>query len=425
MSTRVAEFLGALIMVTSFSATAHPVATASTAAEAGGEDIEWAPSPLDGGLPSLEVYGFADFGFQKILAEQTLGDFLGRDASFAVGNFNLYLRGLLAPGWESLGEVRFHLLPNGLESQDLNLTRTDTRFVEQQYANPDSRWGGIEIERLWLQREWTSWATLRAGLWLTPYGIWNVDHGSPVIIGVAAPFVVRQSLFPERQTGLQLLLRREEAWGIVGLNLTLSNGRGPVSGYWDLDRNKGVGGRLWAKGDWHGPWEVGVSGYFGGYTDLSRAIATRGDRLEVVETITEAYDELALAVDAKWLWNGWHLQAEFVHNARAYRDAGRPEIQGTGGRTPDHARWGGYAIVGYRFGWLGLMPFSQAEVYDFGVTRPTKRAFIGGVGVNVRPTAEIVVKTWVYHGKIDANAAFPVRLDGEATVWEAQVAWAF
>ena len=97
------------------------------------------------------------------------------------------------------------------------------------------------MQRLYL--EWTlhRFVTVRGGQFLTPFGIWNVDHGSPVYIPVQRPYIVNSnsSYFPERQTGLELLGR----WDIsnrssLGYHLTLSNGGGSVSEYRDFDRTR-------------------------------------------------------------------------------------------------------------------------------------------------------------------------------------------
>ena len=62
-----------------------------------------------------------------------------------------------------------------------------------------------DIEELcYVEHEFNGLLKLQAGQYLTPYGIWNVDHGSPTIIGIKKPFVVSNELFPEQQTGLQL-----------------------------------------------------------------------------------------------------------------------------------------------------------------------------------------------------------------------------
>src|SRR5262245_6321276 len=58
---------------------------------------------LAGDSPSLNLYGFLDFSFTQTLTEKhsVLAAFLGQ-SSFAVGTFNLYLRGDISRRWRSL-----------------------------------------------------------------------------------------------------------------------------------------------------------------------------------------------------------------------------------------------------------------------------------------------------------------------------------
>jgi hypothetical protein len=71
--------------------------------------------------------------------------------------------------------------------------------------NPSSKkkYHGVNIERAWVDLSLSDEWTLKAGKFITPAGIWAVDHGSPVITTVAQP---NQTdffpIFPTRQTGL-------------------------------------------------------------------------------------------------------------------------------------------------------------------------------------------------------------------------------
>jgi hypothetical protein len=238
--------------------------------------------------------------------------------------------------------------------------------------------------------------TLRFGQWLTPYGIWNVDHGSPTFIPTIRPYVVGEALFPERQTGLEAYGSTYVDATQVGYHVTLSNGRGPMDAYQDLDDNKGFGGRLFVRNEsLLGVLTLGVSGYYGNYTDRPAAL-TRFDPVEGLvpnDEITLRYDELALAADLKWEWRGWLLQSELIGSDIVYDDATRPIDAGLGGQPPgfaaDRRRLGAYALLGYRTPWLHTMPYFLFSTYDNGqVSRVT--GWIGGL--NVRPISQIVLK---------------------------------
>lgn len=82
--------------------------------------------------------------------------------------------------------------------------RYNTTALDYQDYYRALKWGGVEIERVYL--EWLAHPlfNLRGGIFLTPYGIWNVDHGSPAIIPILRPATIGNGYIPERQTGLEV-----------------------------------------------------------------------------------------------------------------------------------------------------------------------------------------------------------------------------
>jgi hypothetical protein len=93
--------------------------------------------------------------------------------------------------------------------------------------------------------EWTleDKFSVLVGWFLTPYGIWNVDHGSPVLIASSLPDFFASEYCPTHQLGLQL--RGQLATGkssAVGWSAYVSNGRSVGQG--DVDGAKNLGGRL-------------------------------------------------------------------------------------------------------------------------------------------------------------------------------------
>jgi hypothetical protein len=241
--------------------------------------------------------------------------------------------------------------------------------------------------------------------------------------------MVGEGLFPAQQTGLEFY-----GGGLVGpvelgYHLTLSNGRGPLDAYQDLNGNKAIGGRLFARADTPaGTFTVGVSGYKGRYTDRKQeyvfdAAGTLGTKYQRVLD----YNELSLAADLKWEHQGFLLQGEAIMNDAVY-DRQRPTdpfvISGPPGYLPDTRRFGVYGLTGYRFGFLGTMPFAGAEYYDTG--RPMfagkSAAFFGGL--NVRPTARVVLKAqYTYSWFPDSPVVLPKN--SHYNTIDLQAAWSF
>ncbi len=381
----------------------------------------------------LDLYGFADFTYQRLLVskDNVWTRTYPSVNSFAVGNFNLYLSSNLGDSWRALAEVRFLYLPNGATTTDPttgNANRTDTTVLDYAGFEEPIRWGGIRIERIYVEHEFNGLLKLQVGQFLTPYGIWNVDHGSPTIIGIKKPFVVAAELFPEQQTGLQLYGSAFLDPFEIGYHLTLSNGRGPVE-YQDFDDDKAFGGRVYGKTDAIGTLTVGGSFYRGGYYDRSAKYGLNADGSGVDQTYTtlSKYQELSIGADAKWEYKSWLAQAEILMNEAKFERGARPReqvIKPPQGYQADYRRWGAYGLLGYRLPVVPLMPYVMVQHADAPDSPNTPRATAYEVGVNYRPTAAVVVKLEYtdWHFSEPGAAGFgkyPLR------ILASQVAWAF
>ena len=174
----------------------------------------------------IKIYGFADFTYGGWT--RTPGQWegiLNHNLSFYVGKLNVYMDSDLGSDWKSMVEVRFMFVPDGTPAllngntggppaQLADPIASSGRYLVQasDYSDLDRPvpWGGINIERAYLEHTFSSYLKVRAGRFLTPWGIWNVDHGSPVIIGPVKPYVIGEQFFPEAQTGFELLGKRRD-----------------------------------------------------------------------------------------------------------------------------------------------------------------------------------------------------------------------
>jgi hypothetical protein len=383
--------------------------------------------------PNLNLYGFADFSVTHQFNDRSgvQGLLFGESPNFSVGNLNLYASADLTKGWRSLFEVRFTYLPNG-SLNPKTVQREATIASDYAAFGQTMRWGTIEIERVWLEYSLHSVLTIRAGQWLTPVGIWNVDHGTPTIIPVNRPNVMVAGLFPERQTGFEIYGNILLGQATLGYHLTVSNGRGNIDDYADLDKNKAVGGRLYLSVMAVGTLTLGVSGYLGRATDAGLAFDPTGTEIPFVKKISTQYDEMSYAADLLWEWEELHFQGEMLFQEMAFTDVGRPAPAlplASPGLIPNNRRSGGYLLVGFRFPWLGLMPFVMAEyVYHgsaslmtAGGTRGTV-AFCGGL--NLRPVPSVTLKAQYLHAALEALAATGGK-DNALDTFSATAAWSF
>lgn len=381
----------------------------------------------------IEIYGFADFTYNRTLEPDSnpWKRVVPWRNSFAVGNLNVYLSTQLTDSWRALSEIRFMYLPNGAESQnaDGSFTTTDTTVRDNTTFGEPIRWGGIHIERAWVEHTFHSLVTVRVGQFLTPYGIWNVDHGSPTVIPVFKPFVVQDNLFPTSQIGIEVYGSRGFGPVELGYHFTLSNGRTTIE-YADFSDDKAVGGRLYAKTDAFGSLTFGTSFYRGNFYDRSKRYALRNEPDGPVLTTTfetkTKNRELSLGADVKWQYGELLLQGEVLMNDVVFAENARPRIVQVGatGFLPDYRRWGLYALIGYRTSFFGTMPyfvFQHAQKPD-DLYLPPPTGF--DIGLNIRPIADVVAKidfslaTW---GKPDRVGLSRYTLKQLGT----QVAWAF
>lgn len=386
---------------------------------------------LGGGTfqPSLHLSGFADFNYTHFIAKDNdpWRILYNNKGNFGVGNLNVYFDGRISETVRSFAEVRFTYLPHGsVDSLGPPTTRTNNSSSDYTRNERDVQLGGVRIERAFLQ--WSPHQLLRvtAGHWLTPYGLWNVDHGTPTIVPATRPFIIDEELLPESQSGI-LLEGRYDLTDRVALEYGagISNGRGPIDTYYDFDENKGLTGRLKVLYSGAGELQVGVSGYHGTYTNANIGLTINEDGLSSSDIIRAKFRETSLAADVRYTNGGLLFQSEAILNDRNYEEGGQSQV--TGGLTPDMRRWGVYGLLGYRFNWFGVMPYALGEyapVPNASIPELPRTVLLLGGGLNIRAIAEVVVKVSY------TQAAFPSPRENSFEEHpirrvQGQVAWAF
>jgi hypothetical protein len=388
------------------------------------------------GTPKLELYGFADVSYFHVLNSQkdVLRQYVSAYPSFFVGHFNLYLSSQLGENWRSLAEVRFVYSPLGDEDRqaaDGNFPVTDSTATDYAELQRTFSWGGIEMQRVWIEYQPFDFLNLRAGQWFTPYGFWNDDHGSPTIIAVHKPFPIGDQMFPEKQTGLEAHGKYYIDSTAIGYALTLSNGRGPYDAIRDLDNNKAIGGRLYVESHVLGSLDFGISAYKGRYTASTKRyrVDTTGSEpvAELYRHIDKQYDELSLGADLRWQWEGLHLQAEVMENEAAYDEKARPRVIGFSpdpAFVADYRRIGGYVLLGYRTPWLNLMPYGMAEYSSYTDTDFVPPVTAWTAGINLRPTPNVVLKAEYSTTHFYGSGSTGAGKDGLSYIGT-QAAWAY
>jgi len=379
---------------------------------------QWEEESIEDLERFFKTYGFFDLTFaKKFLAKDDLKKIALEDTStFTITNLNIYLQSQMTTELMALIEFRLTYLPQGNVANFMPFERQNTEVFEQ-VSGENFDLGGIAIERAHLTYSPFDWFQITAGHYLTPFGIWNVEHASTVVIATVLPSFQVMEMMPLSQTGLQVFGRYFPSDFIFfDYAATLSNGRGPMEHYMDLDENKGVGLKLKVTiRDDNTSLAVGGYSYYGSYTDNTKSVGAAEPGSEFafmpIVTIVEAYDEFCQSADFQLDLYGLTLRSEYIFRLVKY-DTTRPlnieELMAQPndsdlppGSTQYLANFTGhdvYGLIGYELPikrWIGsvvIMPFFMYEYSYLSDTRRERNTKNTRFGLNVKPSPFVALK---------------------------------
>jgi hypothetical protein len=251
-------------------------------------------------------------------------------------------------------------------------------------------WGSIVLEQAWIQGTVTDWFGVRVGYWLTPFGIWNIDHGTPTLIGLTPPQFTRGRFYPQHQLGVQALGHMtSQAWTF---NYTAYMSNGKTSGNLDPTDDKAFGLRLSAQTMRPFPMTFGLAGYTGRYSQTVVNASTQA-LLAFTEKEVVAYRQWDVGADISLDIHAFRFRTEVALERLDYA-SGKPELAWgiPGSYWPNRTMWGWYTIGAYQLPWLGLEPYLSCELYRF--PSPLSEAIaVPGFGLNIHFNTEVQVKT--------------------------------
>jgi hypothetical protein len=356
----------------------------------------------------VRIYGFFDVGLQRTWGTSET-DVLSASAesTFVLGNLNVYFDLRPVESWRALVEVRFTNLPHGYETaietpissyERINTTIVDSSSPGGGFAT--RRVGAIMMERAHIDWEADERFVLRAGLILTPYGIWNVDHGTPTLISLTFPVFQIVDVWPRQQLGIEALGVFHLLPWEIGYHAWVSNGR--TATLVDLTDDKAVGGRLFVRTRRPFPLTIGVSGFFGSQEDQKKVV-TDSDPLVVERETLWSYEEQGLAADLSLDVGAFRLRAEVVFRQIFYGEGQRAPRFDFGpavllGDAADRRELGAYLLLAYKLPWLGLEPFLFVDFTKW-PTPLGDALIIPSIGLNIHFTEATLLKIQYSHAR--------------------------
>ena len=122
------------------------------------------------------------------------------------------------------------------EQKDMNLGAATTRSHASH---------SLFIERMHLDFHPSDQFKIKLGKFLTPFGIWNVDHGAPALPTVNLPLMFGiLRLIPYDQTGIEFYGNLPIKSSNIGYHAYVGNGQNNKDEQLNLDHNISAGGRL-------------------------------------------------------------------------------------------------------------------------------------------------------------------------------------
>lgn len=371
----------------------------------------------------LRIYGFTDVALSKIYVgeDSRFAGLVDRNSSFALGNLNVYFDANPHPSIRALSEVRFSLFPHGNLTNDFDRVDASTYDVTSATGRNRVIQGSIILERAWIEWKEFDAFKVRAGYFLTPYGIWNIDHGAPVLISVVLPTFWASEYFPTHQMGAMALgevfYKRLE----FGYRAYVSNGR--VSGQLDGDFFKNLGGRVYVRRTGDIDTQVGLSGFWGKEATYDKQIVSFEPFL-VESTKATEYEEFGVAADVSVDVGDLRVRSEFVLNQREFSEGLREPAAPPGTFQRDETRWNVYGIASYRTPLEWLEPFVFLEH----ARRPTlsdngNDVFSAGLMTHLAPGTKFTFQAYYVHFPSDDE--FPDASDNDFPGWSMRLSTAF
>jgi hypothetical protein len=187
-------------------------------------------------------------------------------------------------------------------------------------AQSSSTASAIDIDRAYFDLILNDKANLRIGKWITPSGVWNVDHGSPVVLTVSQPYETTDiPVFPEAQTGLMFFGREYLGDHDLNYNAWVSTGRSGPSQSFGLATNNSVD-----KVE-----DLTLGGHVDLHLDILKSV-TIGATAQTGK-IREEYTNTALNIDVNNLENmtisDYTQQEEFATNDREHIMGGDMKVE--------------------------------------------------------------------------------------------------